>query len=158
MPPGCSEATDNTAAETLTPCDDGEDVQQSPNDAARHRVALSDIVSRDNIDDLTVRQLKSILVNHYVDYRGCCEKQELVDRVHELWTDHRKLNETGESPVLSTLEGMLLNSVRGGWSKILAKHDTTTTTPQPLYGPFSGTTRVSRCQNRTSGLYGARED
>jgi len=30
--------------------------------------------------------------------------------------------------------------------------------PQPIYGPFSGTTRVSRCQKRTSGLYGARED
>jgi len=35
---------------------------------------------------------------------------------------------------------------------------TTTTTPQPFYGPFSGTTRVSRCQKRTSGLYGARGD
>jgi len=30
--------------------------------------------------------------------------------------------------------------------------------PQPFYGPFSRTTRVSRCQKRTSGLYGARED
>jgi len=30
--------------------------------------------------------------------------------------------------------------------------------PQPFYGPFSGTIRVSRCQKRTSGLYGARED
>jgi len=30
--------------------------------------------------------------------------------------------------------------------------------PQPFYGPFSGTTRVSRCQKRTSGLYGARGD
>jgi len=30
--------------------------------------------------------------------------------------------------------------------------------PQPFYGPFSGTTRASRCQKRTSGLYGARED
>jgi len=30
--------------------------------------------------------------------------------------------------------------------------------PQPFYGPFSGTTRVSRCQKRTSGLYSARED
>jgi len=29
------------------------------------------------------------------------------------------------------------------------------TTPQPFYGPFSGTTRVSLCQKRTSGLYGA---
>jgi len=29
---------------------------------------------------------------------------------------------------------------------------------QPFYDHFSGTTRVSRCQKRTSGLYGARED
>jgi len=29
---------------------------------------------------------------------------------------------------------------------------------QPFYGPFSGTTLVSRCQKRTSGLYAARED
>jgi len=35
---------------------------------------------------------------------------------------------------------------------------TTTTTLQPFYGLFSGTTRVSQCQKRTSGLYGARED
>jgi len=34
----------------------------------------------------------------------------------------------------------------------------TTTTPQPFYGPFSGTTRVSWCQKRTSGLHGARGD
>jgi len=27
--------------------------------------------------------------------------------------------------------------------------------PQLFYGPFSGTTRASRCQKRTSGLYGA---
>jgi len=33
-----------------------------------------------------------------------------------------------------------------------------TTTPQAFYGPFSGTNRVSWCHNRTSGLYGARED
>ena len=30
--------------------------------------------------------------------------------------------------------------------------------PQPFYGPFSGTTRVSRCQKRNSGLYGAGGD
>jgi len=29
---------------------------------------------------------------------------------------------------------------------------------QPFYGPFSGTTRVSRHQKRTSGPYGARAD
>jgi len=30
--------------------------------------------------------------------------------------------------------------------------------PQPFHGPFSGTTWVSQCQKRTSGLYGARGD
>ena len=33
-----------------------------------------------------------------------------------------------------------------------------TTTPQSFYGSFSGTTRVSQCQKRSSGLYGAKED
>jgi len=37
---------------------------------------------------------------------------------------------------------------------ILSKHHTT---PQLFYGPFSGTTQVSWCQKRTSGLYAARE-
>jgi len=32
-------------------------------------------------------------------------------------------------------------------------------THMPLfYAPSAGTTRVSRCQKRSSGLYGARED
>jgi len=31
-------------------------------------------------------------------------------------------------------------------------------TATTVYDPFSGTTRVSRCQKRISGLYGARED
>jgi len=34
----------------------------------------------------------------------------------------------------------------------------TTSTPQPFYNHFSRTTRVSRCQKRTSVLYGARRD
>ena len=33
--------------------------------------------------------------------------------------------------------------------------DITSPPPQPFYGPFSGTTRVSRCRKRTSGLYSA---
>ena len=49
----------------------------------------------------------------------------------------------GQPPPLST------NISRWTW--------VTTTPPQPFYGPFSGTTRVSRCQKRTNGLYGAKE-
>jgi len=46
-------------------------------------------------------------------------------------------------------------------SVVIADHRTHIhhhTTPQPFYGPFSGTTRASWCQKRTSGLYGVRED
>jgi len=50
-----------------------------------------------------------------------------------------------------------------GWRTMNAPHthpeQYTTTTPQPFYGPFSGTIQVSRCQKKaSSGLYGARED
>ena len=45
------------------------------------------------------------------------------------------------------------------WSVVTDdNHAHTHTDTQPFYGPFSRTTHVSRCQKRTSGLYGARED
>jgi len=97
VPPSGSDASYNTTAEVSTPSSDtNDDVQQSSEDATPRRVALADIVSCDEIDALTVRQLKVLLVNNYVDYKGCCEKQELVERVHALWKDHKRLNETGE--------------------------------------------------------------
>jgi len=42
------------------------------------------------------------------------------------------------------------------WNFVNLKNHTTTTTT--VYSPFSRTTRVSRFQKRTSGLYDARED
>jgi hypothetical protein len=62
---------------------------------ARHRVTLADIRSRQDIDTLSIRHLKDILVNNYVDYKGCCERQELVDRVVLLWNDHEKMKVNG---------------------------------------------------------------
>jgi len=41
---------------------------------------------------------------------------------------------------------------------LLSTHTHTHTHTQPFYGPFSGATRVSQCQKRISGLYGAREE
>jgi len=38
------------------------------------------------------------------------------------------------------------------------RYNFTTGKPQPFYGPLSGTTCLSQCQYRTSGLYDARED
>ena len=49
---------------------------------------------------------------------------------------------------------ILIAAVRSTQPFALQTHTYT----QPFEGPFSGTTRVSRCQKRTSGLYGAGED
>lgn len=35
-----------------------------------------------------MKQLKEILMLNRVDYKGCCEKEELKERVRRLWMDH----------------------------------------------------------------------
>jgi hypothetical protein len=54
------------------------------------RTSLDDITDADHIGALTVRQLKEILINSFVDYKGCCERQELVEHVHRLWIEHQR--------------------------------------------------------------------
>ncbi|XP_037948004.1 suppressor of Mek1 [Teleopsis dalmanni] len=38
-----------------------------------------------DLECLSVKQLKEVLMLHRVDYKGCCEKQELLERVERLW-------------------------------------------------------------------------
>ncbi len=42
------------------------------------------------IETLTIKQLKEILAGSFVDYKGCVEKFELVERVKRLWHDAQK--------------------------------------------------------------------
>ncbi|PVD32863.1 hypothetical protein C0Q70_08310 [Pomacea canaliculata] len=51
------------------------------------RATLEDVKCESDVDSLTVRQLKEILVNNFVDYRGCCEKRELRDHAKRLWKE-----------------------------------------------------------------------
>ncbi|KAG8146059.1 hypothetical protein E2320_012470 [Naja naja] len=68
----------------------------------RARASLSDISSLDDVEGLTVRQLKEILACNFVNYSGCCEKWELVEKVSRLYresqTNHRL---QGEKPPLT---------------------------------------------------------
>lgn len=52
-----------------------------------------------DLDDLSVKQLKEILMLNRVDFKGCCEKTELLERVKRLWNDLHsvpgKCNTTG---------------------------------------------------------------
>jgi hypothetical protein len=61
----------------------------------RQRVSLDDIASADAVDLLTVRQLKELLINSFVDYKGCCERGELIDHVRRLWTEHQRNKKLG---------------------------------------------------------------
>lgn len=42
---------------------------------------------REELDELTVKQLKEVLMLNRVDFKGCCEKSELLERVQRLWDD-----------------------------------------------------------------------
>ncbi|NXG68638.1 RFFL ligase, partial [Baryphthengus martii] len=51
------------------------------------KASLSDLTSIGDIDALSVRQLKEILARNFVNYKGCCEKWELLERVTRLYKE-----------------------------------------------------------------------
>ncbi|KAG9265049.1 E3 ubiquitin-protein ligase rififylin isoform X1 [Astyanax mexicanus] len=55
------------------------------------RASLSDLNSVEDIEALSVRQLKEILARNFVNYKGCCEKWELMERVTRLYHDQKDL-------------------------------------------------------------------
>ncbi|KAJ6656655.1 hypothetical protein lerEdw1_003542 [Lerista edwardsae] len=78
--------------------------EQTPGQSRkRARASLSDISSLDDVEGLSVRQLKEILARNFVNYSGCCEKWELVEKVSRLYREteaNHKLPE-GEKPQLA---------------------------------------------------------
>ncbi|XP_028429942.1 E3 ubiquitin-protein ligase rififylin [Perca flavescens] len=80
--------------EILTPPDDQDEDQVSdPEDApvSGRRASLSDLSGLQDIEALSVRQLKEILARNFVNYKGCCEKWELMERVRRLYQDQQNL-------------------------------------------------------------------
>lgn len=47
--------------------------------------SLSQIQNIEEVGELSVKELKMILTANFVDFKGCCEKKELLDRVAALW-------------------------------------------------------------------------
>ncbi|XP_016092401.1 E3 ubiquitin-protein ligase RNF34 isoform X2 [Sinocyclocheilus grahami] len=73
----------------------------SPQTRRRARASLSDLSSLDDVEQLTIRQLKEILARNFVSFSGCCEKWELVERVRRLYReneDNRKSMENVSNP------------------------------------------------------------
>ncbi|GFR58008.1 E3 ubiquitin-protein ligase RNF34 [Elysia marginata] len=67
-----------------------EEEDEMPAAPAVRRTQLDDVKAEVDVENLTVRQLKELLVNNFVDYRGCCERSELVEKVKNLWRDHQE--------------------------------------------------------------------
>ncbi|XP_061115340.1 E3 ubiquitin-protein ligase RNF34a isoform X5 [Conger conger] len=62
--------------------------EASPLTRKRARASLTDISSLEDIENLSVRQLKEVLARNFVNYSGCCEKWELVERVRRLFREN----------------------------------------------------------------------
>lgn len=56
----------------------------------RARASLSDLSSLDDVEGMSVRQLKEILARNFVNYSGCCEKWELVEKVNRLYRENEE--------------------------------------------------------------------
>ncbi|XP_041756792.1 E3 ubiquitin-protein ligase RNF34 isoform X1 [Coregonus clupeaformis] len=78
----------------------------SPLTRQRARASLSDVSGLRDIEGLSVRQLKEILARNFVNYSGCCEKWELVDRVSHLYREteeNRKSLENVNTAITSVM-------------------------------------------------------
>ncbi|XP_012927244.2 E3 ubiquitin-protein ligase RNF34 isoform X2 [Heterocephalus glaber] len=56
----------------------------------RARASLSDLSSLEEVEGMSVRQLKEILARNFVNYSGCCEKWELVEKVNRLYKENEE--------------------------------------------------------------------
>ena len=46
---------------------------------------LEELDSEEEIKELSVRQIKIILQRNCINYKGCVEKEELLEKVKTLW-------------------------------------------------------------------------
>lgn len=72
---------------------------------------LSDIKQASELEYLNVKQLKNLLSTNRVDYKGCIERQELLNRVSRLWQEYKQSRQgkiLKEPPDILTLIHILL--------------------------------------------------
>ncbi|XP_032823401.2 E3 ubiquitin-protein ligase rififylin-like isoform X1 [Petromyzon marinus] len=70
------------------------------------RISLSDLSMEDDAASLTVREMKTLLRRNFVDYKGCCERWELEERVRRLYRDTRQLDKTEAGEVGTAVLGL----------------------------------------------------
>ncbi|XP_031557331.1 E3 ubiquitin-protein ligase RNF34-like [Actinia tenebrosa] len=79
------------------PSSDGE--VAPPNTKKAPPKTIDDITSIDQVSSLSIREIKQILTVNCVDFKGCCEKEELLQKVRMLWksrNDSKKIGDNDE--------------------------------------------------------------
>ena len=84
-------------------------INEEPARNIKRRASVSELTNEEDIDNLTVRQMKEILTSNFVDYKGVCERNELIERVKTLFKSHilnkrltEELNKNDDSTATTT--------------------------------------------------------
>ncbi|XP_077149073.1 E3 ubiquitin-protein ligase RNF34 isoform X1 [Ranitomeya variabilis] len=94
-----SGSTSQGTSETISITSDTDTTDLLANDLSKKqaRASLSDLSTLEEIEGLTIRQLKEILARNFVNYSGCCEKWELVEKVKRLYRENEENRKSLES-------------------------------------------------------------
>ncbi|CAH8676411.1 unnamed protein product [Schistosoma rodhaini] len=71
-------------------------------DSTKRNVKLGDLMSEESIENLSVRQIKDLLVYNFVDFTHCVEKAELIARAKQLWRNYKQQ----QPPIFETHEAV----------------------------------------------------
>lgn len=81
---------EGSAAGAAGPADTSAKLPPETCDSDFKVLSVDDLESEDHIRQLTARQLKLILTRNFVDFKGCCERDELMEKVLRLWRERRE--------------------------------------------------------------------
>lgn len=62
-------------------------------DSSIKRIELKHLKQESDLDNLNVKQLKDLLAMNRVDYKGCIERTELLERAKMLWQDNARFKD-----------------------------------------------------------------
>ncbi|XP_017879605.1 E3 ubiquitin-protein ligase RNF34 [Ceratina calcarata] len=79
-------------------CPEQLNVSTIQNSSILNPVKLSEINTSEDLECLSVKQLKNLLSTNRVDYKGCVERCELLKKATTLWEEYKESREKGEIP------------------------------------------------------------
>lgn len=85
-----------------------EDSEMQDTQPVNPHIKLDDVKTEEEIDLLDIKSLKRLLLNNFVDFKGCREKWELQDRVKRLWRDNQANKKKYEEQVITNNDSSIL--------------------------------------------------